>query len=533
MTNSMQETEKSDVIFVIGTNTTWNHPVFGGMIKNAVKQKGVKLIVIDPRDIDLAECADIHLKHNPGSDTALLMGLQHIIVKENWHKKDFIEEKCEGWDEYAESLKFFTPEKVEEISGVSKEQLYETAKMYATTGRAAIFYAMGITQHTHGIDNVKSVANLAMITGNFGLEGTGVNPLRGQNNVQGACDMGALPNVFSGYQPVTVEGNRMKFAEAWGVKCEDMNDKVGQTVTTMVNDAGDSIKAIYVMGENPMMSDPNLHHAEEQFKKLDFLIVQDIFMTETAEIADVVLPACAFAEKTGTFTNTERRVQLSREALLSPGEAKQDYQIIAEIAKRLDCNNFPESSEDLFEEMRQLTPSYKGMTYERLENEFGLRWPCPTEDHPGTPILHVGKFARGKGWLAPITYKTSAELVDTEYPIVLTTGRLLQHYHTGSMTRRSKVLDGIAPHANVEINITDAERLNIKNGEKVKVTSRRGSIEIQAKVTEKIKKGIIFIPFHFVEAAANRLTNDALDPVAKIPEYKVCACKVEKIADCC
>ena len=533
MTNSMQETEKSDVIFVIGTNTTWNHPVFGGMVKKAVKRKGVKLIVVDPRDIDLAKCANLHLKQRPGSDTAVLMGFQHIIVKENWHNKAFIDERAEGWDDYVKSLEFYTPEKVEELSGIPKKLLYDAAKLYATSGKGAIYYAMGITQHTHGVDNVKAVSNLQMILGNYGLEGTGVNPLRGQNNVQGACDMGALPNVFSGYQPVTVEDNRKKFAEAWGVKYEDMDDKVGQTVTTMVNNAGDSIRAIYIMGENPMMSDPNLHHAEEQFKKLDFLVVQDIFMTETAEIADVVLPACAFAEKTGTFSNTERRVQISRTALKQPGEAKQDYEIIAEIAKRLGSKNFPNTPETLFEEIRQLTPSYKGITYERLDNGCGLRWPCPTEDHPGTPVLHIGKFSRGKGLLVPIEYRAPEEVVSKEYPIWLTTGRLLQHYHTGSMTRRTKVLNGLVPFAKAEINIADANRLNIKNGEKIKVTSRRGTIEIQAEVTKKIQEGIIFIPFHFVEAAANQLTNDALDPIAKIPEYKVCAVKIEKIADCC
>jgi len=349
MTNSLQEADKSDVILLTGTNTTWNHPVFGGMIKKAVKQKGVKLIVFDPRETDLAKCANIHVRQKPGSDVAYLMGLQHIIVRENWHNKQFIEERCEGWDEYVKSLEFFTPEKVEELSGIPQEQLYEVAKLYATSGRGAIYYAMGITQHTHGVDNVKACSNLQMILGNYGLEGTGVNPLRGQNNVQGACDMGGLPNVFTGYQPVINEDARRKFADAWGVKYELMDDKVGQTVTTMVNNAGDSIKALYILGENPMLSDPNLHHAAESLKKLDFILVQDIFLTETAQIADVVLPACAFAEKTGTFSNTERRVQLSRAALNPPTGTKQDYEIIAEIAKRLGQENFPATPEALFE----------------------------------------------------------------------------------------------------------------------------------------------------------------------------------------
>jgi formate dehydrogenase alpha subunit len=530
MTNSLQEADKSDVIFVIGTNTTWNHPVFGGMIKKAVKEKGVKLIVVDPREIDLAKCATLHLKQNPGSDTALLMGLQHIIVKENWYNKPFVDERAEGWDDYVKSLEFYTPEKVAELTGIKKELIYETAKLYATSGKGSVYYAMGITQHTHGVDNVKAISNLQMILGNYGKPGTGVNPLRGQNNVQGACDMGALPNVFTGYQPVTVEDNRKKFAEAWGIKFEDMDDKVGQTVTTMVNNAGESIKAVYIMGENPMLSDPNLHHAKEQLEKLDLLVVQDIFLTETAEIADVVLPAFAFAEKTGTFVNTERRVQVSRKALEGPVGAKQDYEIIAEIAKRLGAENFPNTPESLYEEIRKLTPSYKGITYERAEKECGLRWPCPTEEHPGTPILHGAQFSRGKGLLVPIEYRPPAEFSEPEYPLTLTTGRLLQHYHTGSMTRRSKVLDGIVPSAMVEINVDDAEMLNIKNGEKVKVSTRRGAIEVNALVTKKIMRGVIFIPFHFAEAAANMLTNDALDPIAKIPEYKVCSVKVEKIA---
>lgn len=525
----MQEADKSDVILITGTNTTWNHPVFGGMIKKAVKQKGVKLIVVDPRNIGLAQIADIHLRQNPGSDNAWLMGMQHIIVKNNWHNKQFIEERVEGWDEYAKSLEFYTPEKVEEISGIPKEQLTEAARIFATSGKGAVFYAMGITQHSHGVDNVMAVANLQMILGNYGLEGTGVNPLRGQNNVQGACDMGGLPNVFTGYQLVTSEDARKKFAEAWGVKPESLNDKPGQTITGMVQNIGDSIKAFYIMGENPMVSDPNLKHAKHQFEKLDFLVVQDIFFTETAQIADVVLPACAFAEKTGTFTNTERRVQYSEQALNPPAGAKWDHEIIAEIAKRFGFNNFPETAEALYAEITSLTPSYKGITYKRLKNGTGLRWPCPTEEHPGTPILHVGKFARGKGLLKAIEYRPPMETTDEEYPLTLTTGRLLQHYHTGSMTRRSKVLDGLRPHGMIEINTADAKKLKIANGEKVKVSSRRGTIEITAEVTDRVMQGVVFIPFHFAETAANMLTNDALDPIAKIPEYKVCAIKLEKV----
>lgn len=533
MTNSMQEVDKSDVIIVTGTNTTWNHPVFGGMIKKAVKEKGVKLIVIDPRKTDLAKCADIHIRQRSGSDVVWAMGMQHIIIKNNWHNKEYINERCEGWDEYIKSVEFYTPEKVEELSGIPKEQLYEAAKLFVSAGKGAIYVGMGISQHSHGVDNAKAISNLALITGNIGYEGTGVNPLRGQNNVQGASDMGALPNVFSGYQPVTNEAVRKKFAEAWGVKFEEMDDKEGQTATTMVNNAGDSIKALYIMGENPMVSDANLNHAEKQLKKLDFLVVQDIFLTETAMLADVVLPTTSFAEKVGTYTNSERRVQLSEKAIEPPQNVKTDSEIFAEIAKRLGYKNFPTSPEDIFEEMKKLTPSYAGMSYERIKKEFGLRWPCPTPDHPGTPILHVGKFTRGKALLCPVEYRPPAEQPDDEYPLWLTTGRLLEHYHTGSMTRRSKVLNSIVPYAEVEISPEDARKLNIKNGEIVRAVSRRGEIEIRAKITDRVHEGIVFIPFHFAEAAANRLTNDVLDPIAKIPEYKVCAVKIEKIVPCC
>ncbi len=529
MTNSMQECAKSDVILVTGTNTTWCHPVFGGMIKKAVKQQGVKLIVADPREIDLAKCADIHMAQNNGTDVAWLMGMQHIIVREGWQDQAYIDERCEGWEEYKKSLAFFTPEKVEELSGIPKKKLYDAAKLFATAKRAAIYFSMGITQHSHGVDNVKACANLAMLTGNLGFEGGGVNPLRGQSNVQGACDMGALPNVFSGYQKVTDEGARRKFAEGWGVPYENMDAGIGRTVTTMVEACGKEIKALYIMGENPMVSDPNLNHVKEQFEKLDFMVVQDIFLTETAQMADVVLPAVACLEKTGCYTNTERRVQLGRAALVPPAGARQDYEIIAAIAKRMGSDNFPATPEAIFAEIKALTPSYHGMTFERMEKEFGCRWPCPKEDHPGTPILHVGKFARGKGLLSALEYKPPMEEPDDEYPMRLSTGRMLQHFHTGSMTRRSKVLDGIVPHGAVEIHPANAAQLGIADGEMVRVSTRRGTIDTHAQVLDRVTEGAIFIPFHFAEAAANRLTNDALDPVAKIPEFKVCAARVEKL----
>jgi len=527
MTNSMQETLDTDVFLITGSNTTWCHPVFGGLIKRAVKRHGKKLIVVDPRENDLAKIADHYVRQRGGSDVAWLMGVQRIIVENGWHDEDFIKEHCEGWDDYRESLEAFTLEKVEEISGILPEDLEAIARMYATGGTAAIYFSMGITQHTHGVDNVKAVANLALICGNLGKRGGGVNPLRGQSNVQGACDMGALPNVFSGYQKVTDVIVREKFARVWGVEPSSLDDQVGLTVTQMVQECGKSIRSLYIMGENPMLSDPNLNHLEQQLGKLDLLVVQDIFLTETASRADVVLPAVPFTEKTGTYTNTERRVQLARRAIPPLAGCRQDYEIIAQLAARLGVDNFPRTPDALFAEIKQLTPSYHGMTYERLD-DVGLRWPCPTEDHPGTAILHSEGIIRGRGQLSPLAYRPPAESCDGNYPLLLSTGRMLEHFHGGSMSRRSVVLDHIAPHAVVEIHPDNASPLGINDGEMIDVETRRGKITLRANVTEAVDRGMLYIPFHFVEAAANRLTSDALDPVSKIPEYKVCAARVSR-----
>ena len=525
MTNSMQEAMLSDVILIIGTNTTWCHPVFGGMIKKAAREGRARIIVIDPRAIDLTRVAEIHVRHRSGSDVALLMGLQHLIVREGWHDQAFIAERCEGWADYEPALAFYTPEKVQELTGVAPDDLLAIARLYATGGTAAIYYSMGITQSSHGVDNVKAISNLALITGNLGKPGAGINPLRGQVNVQGACDMGALPNNFTGYQPVTVPANRQKFADLWGIDAARLDPEVGLTVTDMINVAGAQIRALYVVGENPMMADPNLAHAEAQLRKLDFMIVQDIFLTETARLADVVLPAASFAEKPGTYTNTERRVQLSRRAIAPLAGTRPDYEIIADLAGRLGCPDFPRTSEALFEELRQATPSYHGMTLARLDRA-GLRWPCPSEDHPGTPILHQGRFTRGKGLLVPIGYRPPNEEPCTDYPMRLTTGRLLQHYHTGSMSRRARILHQLVPDGEVEIHPNDAFRHNVVHGAMVHVASRRGLVRTRANVTTRIAEGSLFMAFHFAEAAANQLTNDALDPIARIPEFKSCSAKV-------
>lgn len=529
MTNSIKELEKdTKCIFVIGSNTTENHPVIGYKIKKNVRENGAKLIVADPRRTDLAEMATVYLQHRPGTDVALLNGMIHVIIKEGLADQEFIANRTEGYEELAKVVEKYTPEYVSEITGVPAEDIIKAARIYAESEASALCYAMGLTQHSKGTDNVKSCCNLALLTGNLGKPGAGVNPLRGQNNVQGACDMGALPNVYTGYQKVEDEVARSKFEKAWGVTLPAKN---GLTLTEIINTAHEGkIKALLVIGENPMMSDPDLHHVEEALEKLDLLVVQDIFLTETAKYADVVLPGASFAEKDGTFTNTERRVQRVRKAIEPPGKARADWEIICDLSTRLGYPMSYNSPEEIFEEIRRLTPSYAGIIYQRIEKS-GIPWPCPDENHPGTPILHVGKFARGRGVFHAIEYKEAAELPDEEYPLILTTGRMLFHYHTGTMSRRCTGLNTHKPECEVEINRKTAERLNIADGEKVKVSTRRGSVEVKAKVTDAIDENVIFMTFHFWEAAANWLTNaDSLDPVAKIPEYKVCAARIDKIA---
>lgn len=526
MTNSLPELTEAQCIFIIGSNTTENHPIAAKWIFRA-RAAGTKLIVADPRHIQMAELADIAIQHNLGTDVALINGLMHIIIKEGWHDQEYIEERTEGFDELAAKVEEYTPDKVAEITGIEPETLRAIAEMYAKSKPAAIIYCMGITQHTTGVDNVKSLANLAMLTGNVGVLGAGVNPLRGQNNVQGACDMGGLPNVFSGYQPVADEVANEKFSKAWG---KDLPKKPGMTVTDMIPAILEGkLKALYIVGENPMVSDPDSHHVEEALKKLDLLVVQDIFLTPTARLAHVVLPGTSFAEKSGTFSNTERRVLLVREAIPPKGESRPDWEIIQDLSTRLGYPMNYSSPEDVFEEIRQLTPSYAGITYERLAAQ-GLQWPCPTEDHPGTQFLHKDRFTKGKGTFAAIDFKPPAETVDKDFPLWLTTGRVFMHYHTGTMTRVSPTLHHELEEGYVEMNPTDARHMHIKDGERVQVSSRRGSIQLKAKVKDTINRGVVFIPFHFVESAANVLTNPAFDPTAKIPEFKACAVKVEKLA---
>lgn len=528
MTNPICDLYKADTILVIGSNTTENHPIFANYIVEAVRRYQAKLIVADPRRICLTQFSHTWLRQKPGTDVALINGLMNIIIANDWQDSQYIDERTEGFQELKECVENYTPDYVSSITGVPEKELYEGARLYSQANRASILYAMGITQHSHGTDNVKSLANLAMLCGNVGIEGGGVNPLRGQNNVQGACDLGALPNVLTGYQPVTDQEVRQKFSKAWQV--DDLKDKPGLTVTEMMPGVEEEkIKALYIMGENPVLSDPDKNHIEKIFDKIDFLVVQEIFLTETAKKADVVLPGTCFAEKDGTVTNSERKVQRVRKALDAPGEAKDDLWIISALSQKMGYKHLASKAEETMREINQVTPSYGGITYDRLEHG-PLTWPCPTEDHPGTPILHINKFTRGLGAFFPIEYKPSVELPDDDYPFYLSTGRVFQHYHTGTMTRKGRGLNLLYPEALAEINPQDAEKIGISDGQKVRITSRRGSITVKSWVSDRTSPGTVFVPFHFNESPANALTNTALDPVAKIPEYKVCAVKVEKVA---
>lgn len=526
MTNSIADIVDADVLLVTGSNTTESHPVLSLQMKKAVRKHGASLILIDPRKIELADFATLHLQQKPGSDVALLNAIAHVIIAEGWHDLDFISQRTEAYESFAKSVEDWTPERAAAISGVPAELIVEAARLYSKANSAAIFWAMGITQHTHGTDNVKALSNLALLTGNVGRPGTGLNPLRGQNNVQGACDMGGLPNVFPGYQSVADEETRQRFAEAWNVPLERLNPQPGLTVTEIINGALEgTVKAIFVVGENPMLSDPNLNHVEEALEAVDFLVVQDIFRNETGEMADVILPAVSFAEKGGSFTNTERRVQLVRPILSPYGEARADWQIATDLANRMGASWQYDDPGAIFAELASVTPQYAGMSHERLE-QGGLQWPCPSSDHPGTPFLHQGQFARGKGLFAPVVHRPPAEETDEDYPFILSTGRILYHWHGGTMSRRSPGLDEIAPEAEVEINPTDAATLGLEPGDFVRVASRRGEVVARVKITRRSPPGTVFMTFHYAEAAANLLTIDAVDPAAKIPEYKVCAVKV-------
>lgn len=538
MSNSIEDAcQQAQVIFVIGSNTTEQHPVIGMRIRQAVKQRGAILIVADPRKIPLTELATVHLRHKPGTDNALINGLISILLEKGYEDKSFIAERTEGFEEFRINVQKYPPSLVAEITEVPVDQLYQAAELMGTVKPMAVFWAMGITQHTTGVHNVINLANLQLLLGNLGIPGGGVNPLRGQNNVQGACDMGGLPNVFPAYQSVSDGEARRKFSSAWG---SELPEKIGMTVTEMIPGIlEDKIKALYIMGEDPVMSDPDTNHIRACLDACEFVVLQEIFPTETSPYADVLLPGVSFAEKTGTFTNTERRVQLVTKAIDPPGEAREDWKIISQLAnhilshgaRKVTKSTFSDwkysSPEEIMTEIAALSPSYAGVSYDRLKNGRTLQWPIPDPSHPGTPILHVGKFTRGLARFIPVDYIPPAELPDKEYPFILSTGRVLYHWHGGELTRRAKGLLAIYSKPLIEINNDDAAKIGLDGKKRVRLTSRRGSIEADAFTTDRVPPGMIFGNFHFPEASINVLTINALDPMAKIPEYKVCAVRVD------
>ncbi len=527
MTNSIAEIGSAACILAIGTSTTEAHPIIGYQVKKAVR-KGAKLIVANPQEVPLVRFADLFLQIKPGSDVALLMGMARVIIEEGLHDQSFIDERCENFDQFKQSLDEFTPEFVTDMTGVAWDQIVEAARIYAENDPASILYCMGITQHSHGTDNVMAISNLALITGNIGKFASGVNPLRGQNNVQGACDMGSLPNVFTGYQKVDNDEARLKFEEAWGAS---LSGKPGLTHTEVFDAAySGEVKALYLVGENPVLTEANAAHSIEAMDKLEFFVVQDIFLNETAQKADVVLPAASFAEKNGTFVNTERRVQRVRKVIEPVGEAKPDWWIISAIANEMGADGFAyNSAEEIFNEMTALTPSYAGINYARLE-EGGIQWPCPTDDHPGTPILHTEKFntPSGRAKLMPLQYRPSEDCCDFDFPLILTTERSLYQFHS-TMTRYSDGLDDLSGGEQIMVNPLDAEKMGIADDDMVKVTSRRGELEVKAKISRRSQPGVASLSFHFAECPTNLLTSAALDPVAKTPETKVCAIRIDKV----
>jgi formate dehydrogenase alpha subunit len=527
MSNSMNETIDADCILVTGSNTTEAHPVASLDIKAAARERGARLIVVDPRRIEIADFATLWLRQRPGTDVVVFTAMCKVILDEALVDWNFVEERTENLEALVEALEDFSLEEAERISGVPAEDIATAARWYANAERAMIFWGMGISQSSHGVDNALSLINLAMLAGHLGKRSTGLNPLRGQNNVQGASDMGVLPNVFTTYQKTDDEEIVQKFERAWGAR---LTRVPGMVATEIVPAAAEGrVKAMLIMGENPMMSEPDLHHTEKALRNLEFLCAIDIFMNETGEIADVVLPAASLAEKDGTTTNTDRRVQRIRKAVEPPGQARADWRVLADLATRMGYPMNYNHPREIFDEMRTVTPGYAGINYERIEQQ-GIQWPCPTEDHEGTPYLYADGFPRGLGKFFPLEYRPPVELPDEEYPYVLSTGRILYHWHGGTISRESPSLAGIYPKGVVEIHPEDGLKLGLESGDWVKVASRRGEVVAEAKLTDRSPLGVIFISFHWKEAAANILTINELDPVAKIPEYKYCAVNVQKVA---
>lgn len=525
MTNSIADTKKTDLFLMIGSNPDTSHPTIGLRIHQAL-DNGAKMIVVDPRRTELAERADLWLRIKPGTDVALLNSMMNVIIEEDLLDKKFVEERTEDYDELARLVKKYQPFMVEKITGIPAEQIRQAARMYAAQGRHAIFHGMGITHYITGTDRVKSIANLAMLCGKVGVEGGGCNPLRGQNNVQGACDMGALFNTLPGYTSLNNEDLFEKYEKMWKVKLPRRPGKPATEVWDNIM-KGD-IRSLYIFGEDPAVADPNISHVQAALEKCDFVVVQDIFMTKTAQMADVVLPAACYAEKDGTFTSTERRVQRVRKAVEPPGEARADWKIFCDLSKKMGYDMNYRSPKEVFEEISTIMTQYAGISYERLE-KVGLQWPVPTMDHPGTPVLHTEKFTRGKGLFIPEDYIPPVEVADQEYPLQFTTGRDLARYNFSSMTGKTRELDIISPECFAEFHPEDAKQYGIEEKDSVRLTSRRGSVVLRAKVTDRTQQGTVFATYNHVEALVNLLTLDALDRLSRTPEYKLCAIKVEVV----
>jgi formate dehydrogenase alpha subunit len=534
MSNTAAEVIHSDVFMITGSNTAETHPIIAIQMKAAVEQYGAKLIVVDPRRVEMVNYATLWLPEKPGTDVPVFSAMAHVIIKENLYNKEFVQERTEGFDEFVKSVEKFTPEYAEAISGVDRNLIIQAARMYANADNAAIYWALGIPESSHGTDNAMSLIHLALLTGHIGRRGTGLNPLRGQNNVQGASDSGGMPWHYPGYMEVDDPANAEKWEKAWNIEPGGLNQNLGLTTTEILSEVKPGgVRSLYIMGENPMMSEPNLNHTRQQMEGLEFLVTQDLFINESGEFADVFLPATSWAEKEGTFTNTDRRVQRIRQAIPPRGEARSDWEIICDLAQRIEARLGRENTAfwgyehpgEILEEMGSVVPAYAGVKYERIE-KTGLQTPATDDAHPGTPFLFAESFPRGRGKFHPLEYIPVVEMPDDDYPFILSTGRVLEHWHGGSMTRNSK-LDDLYPEALVEIHPTDAARISVNEGDVVRVSSRRGTIVLRAKVSYKTTMGVVFIPFHFREAAANLLTIDALDPLAKIPEYKACAVRVD------
>ena len=526
MTNPIADiTEDVDMILLVGSNPEEAHPVIGAQIRQAI-QRGTQVVVVDPRKINLVKDSAMHLQVQAGTNVAFANGMMHVILKEGLADRHFIEERTEGFSDLEKMVADYTPEKVAEICHIHPEDLIQAARMYAKAEKAPIIYCLGVTEHSTGTEGVMSMSNLAMLVGKVGKPGCGVNPLRGQNNVQGACDMGCMPYDFPGYQKVNNPEVIDKFEKAWHVP---LNRNTGLTSTKVLPAAtAGNVKGLYIFGEDPIVTDPDTGHVRQALESLDFLVVQELFMTETAAYADVVLPGISYAEKDGTFTNTERRVQRVRKAVEPRGQAREDYEIFCEVMTRMGYPCAYESAKEIMEEISAVTPSFGGINYERLEKE-SLQWPCRSLTDPGTPIMHVGSFARGKGLFKAIPYKQAQELPDEEYPYLMSTGRMLYHYNTRAMTGRTEGINQIANHSYIEINAVDAQALGIQEGDKVEVHSRRGKIETYAAVGNRVFPQEVFMTFHFPDGNVNEITNAVFDDIATIPEYKVCAVAIKPV----